>query len=138
MGASCRTFTFFFSFHPNRLAVHLGAAHSGWQLCWIKQVPAGEGAAQGDPTHQLSQHRGKLLSMTGADDIDGAMSSLLREMHAEGHIDNQFEQLLMLQDDSEPDFVRSVMELFFQVRDNCGMKEVCDDEVTQCSCVEYS
>lgn len=54
--------------------------------------------------------------MAGAGEIDGAMSSLLREMHAEGHIDNQFEQLLMLQDESEPDFVRSVMELFFQVR----------------------
>jgi histidine-containing phosphotransfer peotein len=60
-----------------------------------------------------------------ADEIDGAMSSLLREMHAEGHIDNQFEQLLMLQDDSEPDFVRSVMELFFQVRADSGATLEC-------------
>lgn len=65
--------------------------------------------------------------MAGAEEIDGAMSSLLREMHAEGHIDNQFEQLLMLQDESEPDFVRSVMELFFQVR--VVGELLCKDEV---------
>lgn len=49
-------------------------------------------------------------------EIEHAMSELLRDLQSDGHIDNQFQQLLMLQDDSEPDFVRSVMELFFQVR----------------------
>lgn len=52
-------------------------------------------------------------------EIEYAMSQLLRDLQSEGHIDNQFQQLLMLQDESEPDFVRSVMELFFQVR-SCG------------------
>lgn len=53
-------------------------------------------------------------------EIEYAMSQLLRDLQSEGHIDNQFQQLLMLQDESEPDFVRSVMELFFQVR-SCGV-----------------
>lgn len=48
-------------------------------------------------------------------EIEDAMSQLLRDLQSEGHIDNQFQQLLMLQDESEPDFVRSVMDLFFQV-----------------------
>lgn len=47
--------------------------------------------------------------------IDSKIQTLLLTLKSQGHIDGQFEQLLLLQDDSEPDFVRSVMELFFQV-----------------------
>jgi hypothetical protein len=53
--------------------------------------------------------------MSTAEDNAADMTALLRTLHSEGHIDDQFEQLLMLQDESDPDFVRSVMELFFEV-----------------------
>lgn len=55
-------------------------------------------------------------------EIEQAMAQLLRDLQSEGHIDNQFQQLLMLQDESEPDFVRSVMELFFQVSSCVGVQ----------------
>ena len=47
--------------------------------------------------------------------IDAEMQTLLGSLKAEGHIDSQFEQLLQLQDDSDPDFVQGIMELFFKV-----------------------
>ena len=49
---------------------------------------------------------------TGA---DNEIAVLLAGLKGEGHIDDQFEQLLSLQDESDPDFVRSVMQLFFEV-----------------------
>ena len=48
--------------------------------------------------------------------LDAEIQALLGQLKAEGHIDDQFQQLLLLQDDSDPDFVRSVMLLFFEVR----------------------
>ena len=47
--------------------------------------------------------------------VDDQIGTLLKSMQKEGIMDEQFEQLLMLQDEAEPDFVRTVMELFFQV-----------------------
>ena len=48
--------------------------------------------------------------------VDAEMQALLGALKAEGHIDSQFEQLLQLQDDSDPDFVQSVMDLFCKAR----------------------
>jgi hypothetical protein len=52
---------------------------------------------------------------TSIAEIDSKIQALLMTLKRQGHIDGQFEQLLLLQDESEPDFVRSVMELFFEV-----------------------
>jgi len=52
--------------------------------------------------------------------LDAQIASLLAVMQQEGLMDEQFEQLLLLQDEAEPDFVQTVMELFFQVRSRVG------------------
>lgn len=54
--------------------------------------------------------------MTAAGAMDERVADALKSLKSEGHIDDQFEQLLLLQDDSDPDFVKSVMQLFFEVR----------------------
>jgi histidine-containing phosphotransfer protein len=48
---------------------------------------------------------------------DERVADALKVLKSEGHIDDQFEQLLLLQDESDPDFVKSVMQLFFEVSD---------------------
>jgi hypothetical protein len=65
-----------------------------------------------------------LMSAAGAE-LDAQIRALLGNLKAEGHIDDQFEQLLLLQDDSDPDFVQSVMQLFFQVRGACISPSAC-------------
>lgn len=52
-------------------------------------------------------------------EIDTVLQCLMRD----GVMDEQFEQLLCLQDESEPDFVKTVMDLFFQVRSGCPEKD---------------
>lgn len=53
---------------------------------------------------------------SSSSDVDAEIQAVLGQLKAEGHIDDQFQQLLLLQDESDPDFVRSVMQLFFEVR----------------------
>jgi histidine-containing phosphotransfer peotein len=53
--------------------------------------------------------------MASAARMDERIANALKVLKSEGHIDDQFEQLLLLQDDSDPDFVKSVMQLFFEV-----------------------
>ena len=59
------------------------------------------------------------------DDLDGVMSSspaqiefsiqqLLGQLSLEGLLDDQFSQLRQLQDESNPDFVKEVVELYFE------------------------
>lgn len=49
-------------------------------------------------------------------EVTAEMEALLGTLKAEGLIDDQFQQLLLLQDESDPDFVSSVMQLFFEAR----------------------
>eukprot|EP01025_Chloroclados_australasicus_P008843 TRINITY_DN13272_c0_g1_i1.p1 TRINITY_DN13272_c0_g1~~TRINITY_DN13272_c0_g1_i1.p1 ORF type:complete len:172 (+),score=22.13 TRINITY_DN13272_c0_g1_i1:99-614(+) len=46
--------------------------------------------------------------------VDAEINALLKALSEEGHIDVQFQQLLALQDDSDPEFVRTVMSMFFE------------------------
>jgi hypothetical protein len=50
-----------------------------------------------------------------AGSVDDQVAALLDALRREGHIDEQFDQLLALQDDSDPDFVQTLMQIFFQV-----------------------
>jgi hypothetical protein len=47
--------------------------------------------------------------------VDLESHNVLQCLLRDGIMDEQFEQLLSLQDESEPDFVRTVMDLFLQV-----------------------
>jgi histidine-containing phosphotransfer protein len=42
------------------------------------------------------------------------LEQLVRQMQAEGLLDDQFQQLLALQDESNPDFVAEVVQLYFE------------------------
>jgi histidine-containing phosphotransfer peotein len=42
------------------------------------------------------------------------LETLVRQMASEGVLDDQFQQLLALQDESNPDFVREVVTLYFE------------------------
>lgn len=42
------------------------------------------------------------------------MEQLLQQLQIEGVLDEQFQQLLMLQDETNPDFVAEVVELYFK------------------------
>lgn len=46
--------------------------------------------------------------------VNQEIDALLQILKQEGVIDGQFEQLLLLQDDSDPDFVKNVMEMYCQ------------------------
>lgn len=64
-------------------------------------------------------------------EIDTVLQCLMRD----GVLDEQFEQLLCLQDESEPDFVKTVMDLFFQVRSGCLEKgTTCLNVLVACAC----
>lgn len=63
--------------------------------------------------------------MTAAGAMDERIADALKSLKSEGHIDDQFEQLLLLQDDSDPDFVKSVMQLFFEVRRRAAAAPLC-------------
>ncbi|GFR39674.1 hypothetical protein Agub_g145 [Astrephomene gubernaculifera] len=46
--------------------------------------------------------------------VNQAIDSLLQQLENEGVLDEQFQQLLQLQDDSNPDFVAEVVQLYFE------------------------
>lgn len=49
-----------------------------------------------------------------ADQVKDQMEQILNQMHAAGVLDDQFQQLLQLQDESNPDFVCEVVRLYFE------------------------
>ncbi|KAI8467342.1 MAG: signal transduction histidine kinase [Monoraphidium minutum] len=51
--------------------------------------------------------------MAGLAELQQQMAALLAAAGAEGLLDDQFQQLLQLQDESNPDFVSEVAELYF-------------------------
>lgn len=48
------------------------------------------------------------------DDINGRIDQLLNQLSQEGLLNDQFQQLMQLQDDANPNFVKEVIELYFQ------------------------
>lgn len=53
--------------------------------------------------------------------VSNNMDQLLQQLQGEGVLDEQFQQLLMLQDETNPDFVAEVVELYF--KDSVGKLE---------------
>jgi histidine-containing phosphotransfer protein len=48
--------------------------------------------------------------------VSAQLDALIGQLQAQGVLDEQFTQLLLLQDDSNPDFVAEVVQLYFEVR----------------------
>jgi histidine-containing phosphotransfer peotein len=52
--------------------------------------------------------------MAQLESLNHSIDQLVYQLQREGVLDEQFEQLLLLQDETNPDFVAEVVELFFQ------------------------
>ncbi len=47
-------------------------------------------------------------------EVEGAIQNLVLQLQHEGVLDEQFQQLMQLQDESNPDFVAEVVQLYFE------------------------
>jgi histidine-containing phosphotransfer protein len=47
-------------------------------------------------------------------EVDGKIETLLHQLSQDGLLNDQFQQLMQLQDESNPNFVKEVVELYFQ------------------------
>jgi histidine-containing phosphotransfer protein len=54
--------------------------------------------------------------MAAAAQVTSHLDALIGQLQAQGILDEQFTQLLLLQDETNPDFVAEVVQLYFEVR----------------------
>ncbi len=60
------------------------------------------------------------MAATSASQVEQAIMGLVQALTNEGVLDEQFQQLLMLQDESNPDFVAEVVMLYFEGEGRCS------------------